>query len=141
MPTGYLPGVSGPTATDLTYGGAAGKRRLGPVIRWALSLRDRTRIWVGTWAGTAGYDLRPGRGMVARPSLLSLGGVIGKRRLTDRFHVSYLESVLPCGALYDGTDCPLSLDGAGAHLTTADTVYCMQIDGRAGEPATAWRIF
>jgi len=141
MKTGWMPGVSGPTATDLSYGGAVGKRRIGPVSRWALTLRDRARVFVGTVAGTAGYDLRAGRGMVARPGLLSFGRVVAKRRLTERFVVSYLPAVPACGKLYVGTDCPLGTGGAGAHLTTADTVFCYQMDGRAGEPTTAWRIF
>jgi hypothetical protein len=81
-----------------------------------------------------------------RPCLLSLGGVVGKRKLTSVFIVKPIltnSGGNPLGEhkFYTSTDCFLSTGGIGRRLTTADVVICQEIIKVRLGPVTSCDVF
>lgn len=142
---GYLPGVSTDRAPLFVFSRILARWLVGrPVFFTGLRQRNKTDIYVKDDTGGKAWEFIPGRGRVMRPCLLSLSGVLAKRRVGEEFTVTPVRSVLPSKLgtqVLTTTDCPLSTGGIGKYLNTSAPVFVSVIKGSAGDARSAWEEF
>jgi len=76
-----------------------------------------------------------------RPCLFTMGGILAKKYLDEKFLVTYLKIILPEGRrifVYNSSDCPFTTEGIGAHLTTDSVIVCQDLLKKTGENKTKW---